>query len=119
MINVIHATILEGKFTDEEVLIPRIPMIPTDMPFEFKQNKFLIRVTFAMMNNKSQGQLFVSGLKLQIHVFLMANYMWHVQVLVNHPLYLSLCLITKQQKTFIRRCLTLENKPKCLYRYKK
>jgi PIF1 helicase. len=65
MINVIHATILEGKFKDEEVLIPRIPMIPTNMPFEFKQNKFPIRVTFAMMINKSQGQLFVSGLKLQ------------------------------------------------------
>jgi hypothetical protein len=36
MINVIHVTISKGKFKDEEVLIPRTPMIPTDMPFEFK-----------------------------------------------------------------------------------
>ena len=33
--NVIYATILKGKFNGELVLIPRIPMIPTDMPFEF------------------------------------------------------------------------------------
>jgi ATP-dependent DNA helicase PIF1 len=40
--NVIHATILKGKFKGEEVLIPRIPMIPTDMPFEFKRIQFPI-----------------------------------------------------------------------------
>ena len=34
MVNVIHATILKGKFKDEEVLIPRIPMILTDIPFQ-------------------------------------------------------------------------------------
>ena len=32
----IHVTILKGKIKDE-VLIPRIPMIPTDMPSEFKR----------------------------------------------------------------------------------
>ena len=36
MINVIHATILKGEFKDEEVLIPRISMIPANMTFEFK-----------------------------------------------------------------------------------
>lgn len=66
MINVIHATILKGKFKDEEVLIPRIPMIPTDMPFEFKRIQFPIRLAFAMTINKSQGQsLSVCGLNLE------------------------------------------------------
>ena len=37
MISVIHVTINKGNFKDEEVLIPRIPMIPTDMPFELKR----------------------------------------------------------------------------------
>ncbi|XP_055918612.1 uncharacterized protein LOC129950715 [Eupeodes corollae] len=37
MSNVIQASILKGKFKDEEVSIPRIPMIPTDMHFEFKR----------------------------------------------------------------------------------
>ena len=55
MINVIHATILKGKFKDEEVLTPRIPMIPSDMPFEFKPIQFSIRVAFTLAINKSQG----------------------------------------------------------------
>jgi PIF1 helicase. len=54
MINVIHATILKRKFKDEEVLIPRIPMIPTDMPFKFKRIQFPIRVAFTIINT-SQG----------------------------------------------------------------
>ncbi|GFT68637.1 ATP-dependent DNA helicase [Trichonephila clavipes] len=33
MNNVIEATILTGKFKGEDVLLPRIPKIPTDMPF--------------------------------------------------------------------------------------
>lgn len=37
MNNVIEATILNGKFKGEDVFLPRIPMIPTDMPFEFKR----------------------------------------------------------------------------------
>ncbi|XP_036317731.1 ATP-dependent DNA helicase pif1-like [Rhagoletis pomonella] len=56
MDNVIHATILKGKFEGEEVLIPRIPMIPTDTLFEFKRIQFPIRLAFAMTINESQGQ---------------------------------------------------------------
>ena len=64
-INVIHATMLKGKFKDAKVLIPRIRMIPTDMHFEFKRIQFPIRVAFAMTINKSQGQsLSVRGLNL-------------------------------------------------------
>jgi PIF1 helicase. len=51
MINVIHATLLKGKIKDEEVLITRIPVIITDMPFEFKRIQFPIRVAFAITSN--------------------------------------------------------------------
>lgn len=70
MKNVICATILKGKFEGEEVLIPRIPMIPTDLPFEFKRLQFPIRLAFAMTINKSQGQsLKVCGLNLENQCF--------------------------------------------------
>jgi ATP-dependent DNA helicase PIF1 len=46
-------TILNGKFKAEDVLLPRIPMIPTDMPFEFKRLQFPVRLTFAMTINKA------------------------------------------------------------------
>ncbi|GFU38861.1 ATP-dependent DNA helicase [Trichonephila clavipes] len=63
MNNVIEATILTGKFKGEDVLLPRIPMIPTDMPFEFKRLQFPVRLVFAMTINKAQGQsLQVCGL---------------------------------------------------------
>jgi ATP-dependent DNA helicase PIF1 len=47
MMNNIEAKILNGKFKGEDVLLPRIPMILTDMSFEFKR--------FAMTINKAQG----------------------------------------------------------------
>ncbi|GFW38335.1 ATP-dependent DNA helicase [Trichonephila clavipes] len=66
MNNVIEATILTGKLKGEDVLLPRIPMIPTDMPFEFKRLQFPVRLTFAMTINKAQGQsLQVCGLNLE------------------------------------------------------
>lgn len=68
--NVIQATILKGKFKGEEVLIPRIPMIPTDLPFEFKRIQFPVRLAFAMTINKAQGQsLQVCGLNLEFPCF--------------------------------------------------
>lgn len=70
MANVIVATILTGKFKGEEVLIPRIPMIPSDLPFEFKRIQFPIRLAFAVTINKAQGQsLGVCGVNLQYPVF--------------------------------------------------
>ncbi|XP_050063355.1 ATP-dependent DNA helicase pif1-like [Aphis gossypii] len=64
--NVIEATILKGKYKGEDVLIPRIPMIPTDVPFEFKRLQFPVRLAFAMTINKSQGQsLSVCGINLE------------------------------------------------------
>lgn len=65
MPNLIEATILTGKSTGEVVLIPRIPMIPTDLPFQFKWLQFPVRLSFAMSINKAQGQtLQVCGIHL-------------------------------------------------------
>jgi ATP-dependent DNA helicase PIF1 len=63
MKNVIEVIILNGKFWGENILLPRIPIIPTDMPIQFKRLQFPIRLAFAMTINKSQGQtMFVCGL---------------------------------------------------------
>jgi ATP-dependent DNA helicase PIF1 len=58
MNNIIEATILNGKFKGEDVLFPRIPMIPTDMSFEFKRLQFPVR----NLENPcfSHGQLYVA-----------------------------------------------------------
>lgn len=50
MNNIIEATILNGKFKGEDVLLPRIPIIPTDMPFEFKRLQF--RTLYFVLNKK-------------------------------------------------------------------
>ena len=66
MPHVIEATILTGCGMGEDVFILRIPIIPTDMPFEFKRLQFPIKLSFAMSINKAQGQtLKVAGLQLQ------------------------------------------------------
>ncbi|KAJ8880822.1 hypothetical protein PR048_017293 [Dryococelus australis] len=55
MNNIIEAIILKGKFKGENVLLPHIPMIPTDIPFEFKRLQFPVRLAFAMTINKAPG----------------------------------------------------------------
>lgn len=70
MPNVIKATILNGKSKGEDVLIPRIPIIPTNMPFGFKRLQFPVRLAFSMTINKAQGQsLQVCGLNLESPCF--------------------------------------------------
>lgn len=40
MNNVIPATSIKGKFKVDEVLIPRVPIISTDLPFQFQRKLF-------------------------------------------------------------------------------
>jgi ATP-dependent DNA helicase PIF1 len=71
MKNVIKAIILNGKFRDENRLLPRIPIILTDMLIQFKRLQFPIRLAFAVTINKYQGQtMSVFGLDLSTSCFL-------------------------------------------------
>ena len=64
--NMIKATFLKGKYKGEDVLIPRISMVPTDVPLMIKRLQFPVRLAFAMAMNKSQGQSFsVCGIDLE------------------------------------------------------
>ena len=56
--NVIKATILTGSFKGEDVVLPLIPIIPTDSVFEFRRLQFPIRLSFAISIIKAQGQPF-------------------------------------------------------------
>ncbi len=56
MTNIIEAKVLTGAFKGEDVLKPRISMIPTGMLFQFKRLQFPIRLAFAISINKSPGQ---------------------------------------------------------------
>ncbi|XP_053949404.1 ATP-dependent DNA helicase pif1-like [Anastrepha ludens] len=52
MPNLIQATILTGRAKGEIVPIPRIPLIPTDMPFEFKRLQFPVRLPYTKPKGK-------------------------------------------------------------------
>jgi ATP-dependent DNA helicase PIF1 len=57
--NSIDAEIVLGKHAGKRVLLPLIPLCPSDdqmFPFQFKRKQFPIRLSFAMTDNKSQGQ---------------------------------------------------------------
>ncbi|GFW18638.1 ATP-dependent DNA helicase [Trichonephila clavipes] len=64
--NILEATILIVKFQGEVVLLPRIPMIPSDSPLPFKRLQFPIRLAFATTINKSQGKQKIELAKLQL-----------------------------------------------------
>ena len=70
MPNVLEAIVLTGQGEGEVVFIPRIPLIPTDVPFAFRRLQFPIRLAFSLSINKSQGQSFgVCGISLQTACF--------------------------------------------------
>ncbi|KFM66376.1 hypothetical protein X975_04421, partial [Stegodyphus mimosarum] len=61
--HVIEVIILTGYTKGD--LILRIPMVPNDLPVEFKRLQFPVRFAFAMSINKAQGQsLKVIGIHL-------------------------------------------------------
>jgi ATP-dependent DNA helicase PIF1 len=63
--NVMESIILNGKSRGENILLPRIPIIPTDVAIQYKRIKFSIRLAFAMTINKSHVQtMSVCGLDM-------------------------------------------------------
>ncbi|XP_055902823.1 uncharacterized protein LOC129938995 [Eupeodes corollae] len=64
--NILGATILTGVGKGNSFIIPRIPVIPTDLPFQFKRVQFPVKLSFAVNINKAQGQtLQVAGVHLE------------------------------------------------------
>jgi hypothetical protein len=55
MNNISEAKILNEKLKGEDELLPRLPMIPTDLSFGFKCLRLPVQLSFAMIINKAQG----------------------------------------------------------------
>ncbi|XP_027851457.2 ATP-dependent DNA helicase pif1-like [Aphis gossypii] len=68
--SLLECIILTGCGNGKTVLIPRIPIIPSDLPFKFKRIQFPVKLAFAMTINKAQGQtLNVAGIDLSVQCF--------------------------------------------------
>jgi len=58
--NIIETTILNEKFYGGDVVIPRIPMIPTDMLFQFIRLQFTIIFAFLIYITKLNRYKYVN-----------------------------------------------------------
>ncbi|GBM01043.1 hypothetical protein AVEN_192822-1 [Araneus ventricosus] len=78
--HIIEATILTGPVEGEHVLIPRIPLIPTDLPFSFQRLQFPLWLAFAITINKAQGNRFESQAWILLTIVsCMGNCTWGCQ----------------------------------------
>jgi ATP-dependent DNA helicase PIF1 len=103
--NIIEAIILNGKFKGEDILLARIPMIPTDMLFEFKRLQFAVRLDFAMPINKAQGHRYLCELNLENPCF------------SNGQLYVACSRDGKPSNLFVYRVHTKwKNKNYCIFK---
>lgn len=60
--------------TGKSILIPRLPIIPSDLLFQFRHIQFLYKLASAIIINKARGQtLNVAGIDLSV-VFLAIIY---------------------------------------------
>ena len=52
-----NTRISHGRYVGHDIIIPRIPLIPSNstLPFEFRRLQFPVALCFAMIINKSQG----------------------------------------------------------------
>ena len=90
MENITETTIFTGPSQGEAVLIPRIPMFPMDLLFQFKRLQFPIRLAFAITTNKAQGiSLEKCGIDLNTDFFFHTDiYMLPAQESVNRTIFL-------------------------------
>lgn len=93
----------------EAVFIPKIPLIPSDIPFQFKRLKFPVKLNFEICINKAQGQsLDVVGLKLTEPVFSLGQHYVRCSRVGNPNYYFfKLYLTRKGQKCLSRDCVNL------------
>jgi len=56
--HIIDATVATGVHVGKRLLIPRIPLVPSEnlFPFHMQRRQFPVRIAFAMTSNKAQGQ---------------------------------------------------------------
>jgi ATP-dependent exoDNAse (exonuclease V), alpha subunit - helicase superfamily I member len=86
----IECTILTSNSTGETVFIPRIPMIPAELPFQFQRLQFPIKLAFGITINKARGQtLRVAGIDLITQCF------------SHGQLYIALSRVTTKQNVFV------------------
>ena len=61
--NTIEARISHGRYAGHDIIIPRIPLIPSNstLPFEFRRLQFPVVLCFAMTINKAKAKLLNSA----------------------------------------------------------